>query len=260
MQIPFMRLGLLCSTTVLLAACASAPKDISLIPTQTDSITSKEGVFTQPLKYELSKPNCEGTCPKIQVDSLIFPGNRVFTDFIDKELANMAGFDSRIAPRGSIQEFIDYYWVQAGDKDQTILSAKTRYRNKNLTVLELGAWQYMTGAAHGMSVIQLLNWDNQSNQPIRFDQIVLPNQHKAFEQRLREAHQNWLQTQDAYLDNPEDYARLWPFYATQNIALTDAGIVAKYNSYEIAPYSSGQPELFIPYTELRGILQPKYLP
>ena len=244
----------------MLAACASAPKDISLIPTQTDSITSKDGVFTQPLKYTLNKPDCKGTCPQIEVDSLIFPGNRVLTSYVDQELAHMAGFDSRVAPRDTIQSFTDYYWAQAGDRDQLILSAKTRYRNKNLTVLELGAWQYLTGAAHGMSEIRFVNWDNQTNQLISFDQIVLPRQHKAFEQKLRDAHQQWLNTQDAYLEQPEDYIRLWPFHLTHNIALTDAGVVAKYNSYEIAPYSSGQPELFIPYPELQGIFAPNYLP
>jgi hypothetical protein len=44
------------------------------------------------------------------------------------------------------------------------------------------------------------------------------------------------------------------------VALTDTGIVVKYQPYEIAPYSSGQPELLIPYSELKGILRPEYLP
>lgn len=255
-----MRLGLICSATALLAACAGTPKDISLIPTQTGDITSKDGVFTQPLSIDLTKPGCKGMCPQLQVNSLVFPGNRALTQYVDRELASMAGFDSRIAPNASIQDFIEYYWQQAGARDQLILTATTRYRNKNLTLLELGAWQYLTGAAHGMSEIRLVNWDNHSDQALSFDQIVLPNQQKAFEQQLRQAHDAWLSTQDAYQDNPEEYRRLWPFQMTDNIGLTDAGVVAKYNSYEIAPYASGQPEVLIAYPQLRGILQPKYLP
>lgn len=260
MRIPSMRLGLFCSAAVLLTACAGAPKDISLIPTQTGDITSKEGVFTQPLAFSKTKPNCKGTCPQVQVESLVFPGNRVLTQYVDQQLAQMAMFDSRKPSGKTVQEYIDYFWVQAGDRDQLILTAKTRYRNQSLTVLELGAWQYLTGAAHGMSEIRLVNWDNKTNQPLGFSQIVRPNQAKAFEQRLREAHLKWLSTQEAALENPEEYNRLWPFQATDNIALTDVGVVAKYNSYEIAPYSFGQPELVIPYPQLQGIVEPKFMP
>ena len=260
MRISSMRLGLICSAAVLLTACAAAPKDISLIPTQTGDITSKEGVFTQPLTFDATKPNCKGTCPKVQVDSLIFPGNRALTQYVDQQLAQMARFDTRKPSSITVQQYIDYFWAQAGDRDQLILAAKPRYRNQNLTVLELGAWQYLTGAAHGMSEIRLVNWDNKSNQPVDFHQIVRPNQMHAFEQRLREAHLKWLSTQEAALENPEEYNRLWPFQMTDNIGLTDVGVVAKYNSYEIAPYSSGQPELVIPYPLLQGIVDTKFLP
>jgi len=37
-------------------------------------------------------------------------------------------------------------------------------------------------------------------------------------------------------------------------------MVIKYDSYQIAPYSAGQPELLIPYEALKGILRPEYLP
>jgi len=53
---------------------------------------------------------------------------------------------------------------------------------------------------------------------------------------------------------------MWPFQPAQNIALTDQGLLVKYNPYEVAPYSFGQPELLLPYSELRGILRPDYLP
>ena len=37
-------------------------------------------------------------------------------------------------------------------------------------------------------------------------------------------------------------------------------VLLKYDVYSIAPYSSGHPELEIPYTELRAIVKPEYLP
>lgn len=260
MQRSLIRLGLATGTALMLAACAAPSKDISLIPTQTGDITSKDGVFTQPLTLTKTKPGCKGSCARIQVESLVFPGNRALTSYVDQQLAQMATFESRRAPSATVQEFMDYYWLQANDRDEVILNAKTRYRNQNITVLELGAWQYLTGAAHGMSEIRLINWDNRTNKPLSLEQIIQPRQLGAFEQQLRLAHQKWLATQEAAQENPENYNRLWPFQMTHNVGLTDSGLVAKYNSYEIAPYSSGQPELLIPYPQLVGILQPQFLP
>lgn len=258
---PALRLGLITFSAFVLAACASPTKETSLIPNQTADITSKDGAFTQPLKLDMAKPSCKGECPHLRVNSLIFPGNRKLTEYVDKQLTNMIPLsDLTSTSYKNLQAFADYYWSQAGPRDEVILSAKTRYRNKNLTILELGAWNYVTGAAHGNSEIQFLNWDNERNQPISFAEIVHPAQLQAFNQRLQKAHQAWLKTQDAYQDNPEQYNRLWPFQPSQNIALTDAGVVIRYNSYEIAPYAAGQPELLITYPELKNILQPQYLP
>ena len=257
-----LRLGLVSLSALLLAACASPSKDISLIPNQTADITLKDGAFTQPLKIDIRKPNCKGECPRLYVNSLIFPGNRKVTEYIEQKLIQMVPLDQQTAPATyqNIRDFTEAYWKQAGPRDEAILSAKTRYRNKNLTTLELGVWYYLTGAAHGDSEIQLLNWDNQRNQPLSFAEIVKPTETQTFNQRLQKVYQAWLATQEAYLENPEQYIRLWPFHPSQNIALTDLGVVVKYNSYEIAPYSSGQPELLIPYADLQGILQPQYLP
>src|SRR5690625_6363784 len=60
----------------LLSACASTSQDISLIPTQTDAITQKKGSFTQPAQWSGHQPGCEGKCPYIEVNSLVFPGQR----------------------------------------------------------------------------------------------------------------------------------------------------------------------------------------
>lgn len=256
-----LRLGFITFSAALLTACATPSKEASLIPAQTADITRKDGVFTQPLKVDLNKPGCKGECPHLYIDSLIFPGNRKFTEYVDKQLTQMLQSDEKNAPTfQNIQDFTDYYWQYAAPRDEVILSARTRYRNKNLTTLELGTWSYTTGGAHGNTETRLLNWDNQRNLPIPFSEIIKPTQEQAFNQRLQKAHQEWLKTQDTYLENPEQYNRLWPFQSSQNIGLTDLGVVVKYNSYEIAPYSSGQPEVLIPYQQLQGVLQPQYLP
>src|SRR5699024_8108973 len=88
------RLGVwtgLVTVCLLLAACAGPSRDISRIPAQTDAVSSKDGAFTQPVKWARSQPGCEGDCPRMRVDSLVFPGKPRLTELVDHTLANMTG-------------------------------------------------------------------------------------------------------------------------------------------------------------------------
>lgn len=247
---------------LVLAGCASAPSNISLIPAdKVASQTEKEGLFTQPVEWEKTLPGCDGECPKITVKSLTFPGVPALTKLVDHALAMMTGVNpDRARPYVTIKGFESYFWQTAGPRDEVILSAKTRYRNRHLTVIELDSWQYLTGAAHGIAATQFLNWDNANQKVLGIRNVLLPNQYDAYIEALRRAHQRWLGTQPAARENPIEYNRLWPFQPSDNFAFTDSGLVVKYSSYAIAPYSSGQPELLIPYKELNGILRPQFVP
>ena len=246
----------------LLASCASGPSpDISLIPTQTDAVTSQDGLFVQPVKWSRTKAGCKGECPKMSVDSIVFPGVTRLTELVDHALAMMTGTgDERLPPYSTIAEFESYFWQTAGPRDEVMLAAKTRYRNRYLTVIELNSGQYFTGAAHGMTATQFLNWDNTTGKVLGMEQLLTAGAYPRFVAALERAHARWQANNPDVQDDPVTWQRLWPFQATNNIALTDTGVVAKYDSYEIAPYSSGQPELHIPYSELTDILRPEYVP
>ncbi len=247
---------------LVLAGCASSPSsNISLIPTQIAEQTQRDGAFTQPLKWSRNKPDCKGECPAIHVDSLVFPGNPKLTDLVDHALAVMTTLDDgKTLPYDSLRGFESYFWQTAGGRDRVDLTARARYRNQHLTVLELSSWRYLTGAAHGISATQFLNWDNHNNRVLSLNEVLLPGKRGDFERRLAEAHRHWLTEQPGAQEDPAGWQRLWPFQASDNFALTDQGVVVKYDTYAIAPYSSGQPELLLPYPVLQDILQPRYLP
>src|SRR5690554_1780428 len=91
--------------SLIISACATGPKDhISLIPAdQVVEQTSKDGLFTQPLKWERQKPGCKGECPQLEVDSIVFPGVSILTELIDHALAVMTGVgDGRPQPYTTI--------------------------------------------------------------------------------------------------------------------------------------------------------------
>ena len=260
-RIPF-RPALVFSFAAILAGCASAPSDnITLIPDVTDQVSSRDGLFAQSVKWKRSKPGCEGECPTLEVDTLVFAGNPELTQLLDHALARLTGINEEgPLPYEDIAGFEQYYWKVAGSRDMVTLASKLRYRSKYLTVLELSSGQYFTGAAHGMHATQFLNWDNARREPVPLERILEPEGKVEFDAALRRAHARWLAQQPDYQADPDTWNRLWPFQDNSNFALTDVGIVVKYNSYELAPYSYGQPELLIPYSELAGILKVDYLP
>lgn len=250
------------ATALALAGCASGPQDnLSLIPAQLDQQTQQQGLFVQPVKWTAQRPGCTGDCPKLVVDSLAFPGHPRLTELVDHALAAMTWLDAqRPAPYDTVLAYQDYFWKTAGLRDETQLAARTRYRNNRLTVVELNAGQYRTGMAHGMTGSQFLNWDNQTEKALTIDHLLAPGARPAFDEALKKAHAIWLQSHRDAVQSLDTFSRMWPFVSSDNVALTDQGVVVKYQPYEIAPYAWGQPELLIPYPALQGILRPAFLP
>ncbi|MFT0851233.1 RsiV family protein [Achromobacter sp. F4_2707] len=248
-------------SAALVAGCASGPaRNITLIPDATDEISSRDGLFAQEIKWERSKPGCQGDCPTLEVNTLVFAGHPDLTNLVDHALAMMTGTsDTSTPPYDDINEFEEYFWQVAGSRDSVMLAAKLRYRSKFLTVIELDSWQYFTGAAHGVGATQFLNWDNARRTLVPLDQILVPGGKPAFNTALQRAHAQWLARQPDAQSDPDAWARLWPFQPSENYAFTDQGIVVKYDTYQLAPYSYGQPELLIPYRELDGVLRVDYL-
>lgn len=246
---------------LMLAACAGPSRDISRIPTQTDAVTSRDGTFTQPVQWSRTKPGCKGQCPEITVDSLVFPGKPELTELVDHVLSNMTDLAETNPPiYQGINDFEEQYWETAGPHDQTSFHARTRYRNRHLTVIELNTGQYYTGAAHGMMATRFLNWDNDADRLLELEDILAAGGEKKYLEALRQAHERWKAERPEVQENAASWSRMWPFQPNDNVAFTDSGLIVKYGSYDIAPYSSGLPELFIPYAELDGILKTEYLP
>lgn len=259
---PGLRLALAASVCAALTACASSPSsNISLIPAETAQETSKDGLFTQAVKWERSKPGCEGDCPRLKVDSLVFPGVPRLSELIDHALAMMTGIGVAAAPPyATIAEYEQYFWRTAASRDETLLAAKTRYRNRHLTVVQLDTWQYQTGAAHGVSATQFLNWYNPSGKVLGLAAVLEPGRRQAYVDALKQVHEQWLAANPDAQNDPVSYNRIWPFQASENFGFSDQGLIVKYDSYQIAPYSAGQPELLIPYSALQGILKPEFMP
>jgi hypothetical protein len=137
------------------------------------------------------------------------------------------------------------------------LQAKVLEQHDRLVVIELSSYRF-TGGAHGIPGRAYLNYDRQLKRVLSLDDLLLPDGQQAFWQQAELAHQAWLKA--GGLDQDTDYQATWPFERTANVAMLRGSVMLKYEIGHIAPYASGHPELFIPYSRLNGIVKPFYFP
>lgn len=267
---PISRVLLSLGMLLVLAACGSSPKNITLAEqTEASSAAADKGgatvdvgdIATQPIRYARNKPGCSGTCPRVEVDSIALPQAPKLTQLIDRVLAYMTGINpDQVGDYQTLAQYEAYFWQTAQTRDVTRFVAKIKDAHNGLITVELATNQYLTGAAHGIPATQYLNWERDRQRVLALSEAVIPAQQAAFVAAAKRAHVRWKQQNEDYQRDPATFDRMWPFQETDNFALTTAGLVLKYDAYAIAPYASGQPELLIPYAELSGVLDPKWLP
>ncbi|MFC5194076.1 PdaC/SigV domain-containing protein [Bizionia hallyeonensis] len=99
-----------------------------------------------------------------------------------------------------------------------------------------------TGGAHGSLVVSFLNFDALTGQSLKNEQLF--NDMNAFK-TVAEDYFN-----DQIADKKELYFEPDNFVLPQNIGFNDTGVILLYNSYEVAPYSTGLTEFTIPFDDL----------
>ena len=114
-----------------------------------------------------------------------------------------------------------------------------------------------TGGAHGMPYSEYLIFDMNTKKQVRLEDMLQVSKKPRFKALAYDAYKTWVKTVDKDVVN---YEKSWPFTLSENITLTDKGVDIQYQHYDIAPYAYGMPVLSIPYSKLRGIIKPNFLP
>lgn len=208
--------------------------------------------------WEHSQDGCHGEqCPLVNIDTLHFPDEPVLDRLIERRLLGLvAGGPDAPAP-ASLASYERAFLASARPGWSSYLQAKVREQVDGRILIELLSYLY-TGGAHGMPGRGFIDFDRRQHKALTLSDLLQPGREEAFWDKAKEAHQRWLASQDFVVD--EQFRHIWPFAKTSHIALTRRGVVLKYDVYRIAPYSSGHPELLIPYPQLNGILRAKYFP
>lgn len=227
----------------------------------TDTGFNGKAPMPQTQAWEKIKPGCQDECPRFSASTLTFSTDAKLTTALEQGLLELA-YSTETAGDGpqSLTGYADAFLEEADIRDESMLNASIRYQNEDFTVIELQAYYYPTGAAHGMSSTRFLNWDNRQQQTVSLADMLLDDAASKFSTRLQAAHAAWLDSVLEAGDSREDWLNMWPFHEDDNLALTAGGAVIKYGSYAIAPYAFGHPELLIPYGDLVEVFNPYYLP
>lgn len=135
----------------------------------------------------------------------------------------------------------------------------------NYAVFGQENWEYTCGA-HGNGVHNLIVLPRNTANPkeVKLQDIVLPNQMKKLIHLQKEAFIKYLQQPEEFAMSAKEAREYFHEYnekfdGTDNWRIGKNSIVFLFQSYEIAAYSFGRPEITIPVEELQGIIKPEIL-
>ncbi|MBR6876879.1 MAG: DUF3298 domain-containing protein [Neisseriaceae bacterium] len=134
----------------------------------------------------------------------------------------------------------------------------------NYAVFGKERWAYTCGV-HGNGVHSFIVMPRNTPNPkeVKLEDIVLPNQMDKLIELQKEAVIQYLQ--DPRFEMNEKEAREYfheyneHFYGTNEWRIGENSIVFLFQTYEVAAYSYGRPEIAIPVKDLQGIIKPEIL-
>jgi hypothetical protein len=170
--------------------------------------------------------------------------------------------DTFFTPYKNFKESVkstDYGGMTATFNWESDVNMQILWNAGNIVSMAYKSYQY-TGGAHGLGNISLTVFDLNQNRILSINDIFK----SGYEHVLQEVLENHLREQyDIAPGEPLNGQNGILFdkhlALTKNFYLTGRGIGFIYNPYEVAPYVVGQIELFVPFSEITGIVQPAFL-
>ncbi|MGY2403093.1 RsiV family protein [Pseudomonas sp. SDO5271_S396] len=204
---------------------------------------------------EQNQPGCASAdCPLVNIDTVHFAKEPKLDALIEQRLLQMTGVTPQPA---SLAAYREQFLRTSGPRNSMYLQAKVREQHDGLVIIELSSYLDQ-GTTHGEPGRAFINYSRQQQKALSLTDMLLPGKEDAFWKAAQVAHNSWLISTRLSLE--PDFVKTWPFQKTPNVALTYGGVILKYPTTTIAPYTLGHVELQIPYTRLDGIIKPELVP
>jgi Protein of unknown function (DUF3298) len=127
-------------------------------------------------------------------------------------------------------------------------------------LLSLGRYTYeYRGGAHGFYYTKVASFDIRTGRRITYDDIFLPRANQQLSAALdRAARLRYGLAPTAPLGGEDGEGPLFVEHipVTRNVCLTGGGVLFVYPPYDLASFADGEIELFVPFSELRGLMKP----
>lgn len=158
-------------------------------------------------------------------------------------------------PQLTVSESIDYFNQEYNtfkvDFPETVLEwdaqidGEVMYQSDEIVSIAITSYMN-TGGAHGNLIITFLNFDIYTGEQLKNEALF--RDYLSFTEIANEYFN------EEIADKKELYFEPDNFKLPENIGFNYEGVILLYNTYEIAPYSSGITEINIPWETLQGSL------
>lgn len=133
------------------------------------------------------------------------------------------------------------------------------YNNHFIVTIQTEIYSY-TGSAHPNSKTTYANFNSTNGKRIFLIDLLKDN----YEEELNKiAARIFRKVNGLTIDQNLEEAGYWfvdnKFSLNDNFGIKDDGLLFYFNAYEIAPYSMGQTEVFVPYSNIENLIAPNSL-
>ncbi|WP_416202534.1 RsiV family protein [Acinetobacter sp. ANC 4558] len=143
--------------------------------------------------------------------------------------------------------------LSAKDASLNQSSMTVRYMNQwyNIATFVINSYTFNSGAAHGLSHAEYVNFDLTHKKRISLQDILIQGVEGKVINALYDANSNWLNDHSITREKLQ---------LSDNFYYGADGIVFVYPLYELASYAEGMTELVLPYQVSQVLIKPEYLP
>jgi len=205
----------------------------------------------------------DSACAVVKINYPVFDSAKALNDTIARKLTVMFAMDGKadssleLMTKNFLKSYDDFKKTDPRSSMFFTLddSVKVIHQDSSLTTLEVRGYSY-TGGAHGGTFVTFINWDTKAGKNLKLDDVLVSGYHdklNAIAERIFRKDEKLSDTaslKDNYFFKDDKFA------LNENFSVTPLGIKFLYNQYEIKPYAAGITELFIPYTQIKSLIQP----
>jgi hypothetical protein len=181
-----------------------------------------------------------------------FSGQKVLNDTISHHL--LMQFSITDKADSSLQQLADQF-LKAGTGFKLNASTEVIRQDSSILLIQLAGYKFI-GGAHGYYLTNFINWDTKAGKKIALKDIFADGYNSALNTTAEKIFRKQEKLNDSASLKPGYLFEGGKFSLNNNFLITPIGIRFLYNQNEIKPYSAGQTDLLIPYSQIRSLLRP----